>query len=593
MASIFGIAVTGLNAARAALNTTSQNISNVNTQGYHRKTIDQSALYPISSGYGFPGDGVEVTDVRRVYDKFLDRQVQTATSANSFYETQTSYLEQLDAVVANSTTGLSPRIQSFFSALQTLSSNTSSIASRQALVDQSSSLVTAFKSADDRIQELRSGVNTELRSSVTAINGLAQQVAALNKQISQLTRQDGVHMPNDLIDQRDQSITELNKYINATSVPLSDGTVNLFIGNGQSLVLSGDAYTLEAKASAANPEELSVFYAGSASFELPSNLLSGGSVGGALAVRATLDDTQTRLGAMVMNFAESFNKQHALGVDKNGDAGSNEFFKLNYNFPPFAAPVVLDPTNAQQQQFAMRALSLGVTQADKIAAASSFTNTPATATQSAKLSSLSIDNASMTNNALVTSIQGGSTLAVAYDNAGALTVTTPAAGYQVLSVPGQSGGYKVLTSPAGDDTGVRFKVAGALNGTGGGSFNITQRVIPSPLLEQADNSNLLALTGLQTANVISVPGITAKTSLQGAFGQMVTAVGSKTNEVKVVGVAKQNVLTEVSQAREAVSGVNLDEEASNLLRFQQAYQASSKVIQVAGGLFDSVLQAIR
>ena len=184
MAGILNIGVSGLNAARAALNVTSQNISNVNTAGYHRKALVQSAMYPQNLGYGFPGQGVELNDVQRIYGRFLDKQVQTATASNSYYETQFSYMKQLDDVIANSTNGISQRLQQFFSSVQTLTSDPSSIPSRQAMIDQMSSLVNTMKSADDRMEELRLGINTEIKSSVTAINGIAQQIADLNKQIT-------------------------------------------------------------------------------------------------------------------------------------------------------------------------------------------------------------------------------------------------------------------------------------------------------------------------------------------------------------------------------------------------------------------------
>lgn len=326
MAGILNIGVSGLNAARAALNVTSQNISNVNTDGYHRKALVQSAMYPQNLGYGFPGQGVELNDVQRIYDRFLDKQVQTATASNSYYETQFSYMKQLDDVIANSTNGISPRLQQFFSSVQTLTSDPSSIPSRQAMIDQMSSLVNTMKSADDRMEELRLGINTEIKSSVTAINGIAQQIADLNKQITMLWRNDGVQLPNDLIDQRDQAVTELNKYINATMVPLGDGTVNVYIGKGQSLVLGNDAALLKVDYSTqpGMEQELVVYYQSGAPFEIPTRLLTGGSMGGALEMRETLDDTQKRIGQMAMEIVDRFNRQNAQGVDLNGDTGRSK-----------------------------------------------------------------------------------------------------------------------------------------------------------------------------------------------------------------------------------------------------------------------------
>lgn len=796
MAGILNIGVSGLNAARAALNVTSQNISNVNTAGYHRKALVQSAMYPQNLGYGFPGQGVELNDVQRIYDRFLDKQVQTATAGNSYYETQFSYMKQLDDVIANSTNGISPRLQQFFSSVQTLTSDPSSIPSRQAMIDQMSSLVNTMKSADDRMEELRLGINTEVKSSVTAINGIAQQIADLNKQITMLWRNDGVQLPNDIIDQRDQAVTELNKYINATMVPLGDGTVNVYIGKGQSLVLGNDAALLKADYSTqpGMEQELVVYYQSGAPFEIPTRLLTGGSMGGALEMRETLDDTQKRIGQMAMEIVDRFNRQNAQGVDLNGDAGT-DLFELRFNFPPVNPPTpdYSAKTDAEkleiQQRYAVRALSLLQTDPNKIAAASGTTfdrktsyqigasgtvgigGLPNQATYSftagaattAQFSSF-IDGLSTTDSINLTYSHGGTPVftglppgytvaetapgsssflitnganptqvsfsispALGLGNNGAtLSISKPFAKTTISSVstaapfpegtdvrlkfnstdsnftaevagqtwvsrriPGVAGGFEMIEQGSGAATGLKFIVQGEPRD--GEILSIKKRA-PGALLDKGDNGNLLEMAKLQTlATVADLPasgkvngigpgtppvldftinvqdpdvaadkkaqldfvsklpitmgfngtnftnlpnGYTiassgstyslqdassrtlmtftapaalgaanagqtftfpapAASNFQATFGQMVTAVGSKTNEVKAIGAAQKVTLEQVTMARERVSGVNLDEEAANLIKFQQAYQASSKVIQIGQGLFDSVLQALR
>lgn len=703
MAGILNIGVSGLNAARAALNVTSQNISNVNTDGYHRKALVQSAMYPQNLGYGFPGQGVELNDVQRIYDRFLDKQVQTATASNSYYETQFSYMKQLDDVIANSTNGISPRLQQFFSSVQTLTSDPSSIPSRQAMIDQMSSLVNTMKSADDRMEELRLGINTEIKSSVTAINGIAQQIADLNKQITMLWRNDGVQLPNDLIDQRDQAVTELNKYINATMVPLGDGTVNVYIGKGQSLVLGNDPALLRSDYSnqPGMEQELVVYYQSGAPFEIPSDLLSGGSMGGALEMRKTLDDTQKRIGQMAMEMVDRFNRQNTQGVDLNGDPGT-DLFELRFNFPPVNPPTpdYSAKTDAEkleiQQRYAVRALSLLQTDPNKIAAASAIVfdrNASFNGALPTKLAgSAAISQISTTAPFTPATAVPAMPIQIRFDGTNySITDNTGAAHVPPLSltrIPGVSGGFKVVDQ-SGAPMGIQFTVSGtpAANDT----FVIANRT-PGALLEKGENTNLLEMAKLQSlATVADLPasgkvngigpgtppvlnftinvqdpdvaadkkaqldfvsklpitmgfdgtnftnlpnGYTivpagstyslqdassrtlmtftapaalgaanagqtftfpapAASNFQATFGQMVTVVGSKTNEVKAIGAAQKVTLEQVTMARERVSGVNLDEEAANLIKFQQAYQASSKVIQIGQGLFDSVLQALR
>lgn len=598
--SLFNIGISALNAASAALNTTSQNISNVNTTGYHRKVIAQSAINGVSQSYGFTGNGVQVDDVRRVYDQYLDKQVQSATTASNYFTTQYGYLSQLDNVIGNSTNGLAPRMQDFFAALQGLTSNPASLPSRQAVIDKSSSLVNTFKSVGDSLETIRQGINTEVKSSVTTINGLANQIATLNDQIAKMWSANGQHLPNDLIDQRDQAVTELNKYITASTVPLSDGTVNVFIGSGQSLVLGNQPMALVAQASTANAAELVVAYqAGGA--ELPSQLLTGGSLGGALASRTTLDQSMVQLGSVVTSLTTAFNAQHAQGVDKNGDPGSNQFFKLDFDFPEFNTaftavggnPATFNPSNLTAltpaqldvvNSYAIRALSLGVTSADKLAAASGYVASSAAGnTGTAAVSAVSVDAIASASN---TAAGGGMTLPMTLTWNGAATPPgfTAPAGYSITSLPGVTGGYQLIDTGTGKATGLEF----TLNGTPatGDAFTLAQRPA-GPMSDTGDNANLLQLIGLQTANIAGGGSAT----LQGAYGQLSTYIGSKTNEVKVMMSAQEAVLKEATVARENVSGVNLDEEAANLLRFQQAYQAASKVIQINNTLFDSVLSA--
>ena len=608
--SLLNIGVTGLNAARAALTTTSQNVSNVNTAGYHRKAVNQSALYYGPGQFGNTGNGVRVDDIYRVYDSYLDKAVQTATSSSKYYDTQYAYLDQLDQIISSSTTGLAPRMQDLFTSIQSLSSDPSSIPARQAMIDKAAALVNTFKSVDIRHEDLRTGINTEIRSGVTSINGLAKQIATLNDQIAKLW-QGGSNPPNDLLDQRDQALTELNKYIGATSVPLDDGTINVFMGNGQSLVLGAQTFELEAIQSKADASELTVGYKGTG-IELPKTLLTGGSLGGALEMRDTLNKSQQQLGAIAVSLVSSFNAQHQQGVDRNGNPGK-EFFGLDFNFPEFntafnvasgqnpGAPVT-HPVNLQNltpeqtevvNRFALRALSQKVTKPEEIAAASGYVyQAGATNTGDGKVSSYS-GLAGMRAD-LATALGTAPGITVTSDGAGNFTLagaglTTPP--YSIIPAPGTTGGYKVVhTSPTGQQTDAGFEFTMTGTPAAGDQFQFRRRLPTDPFTETGDNSNLTQLAKLQTAEVVDVGG--GKTTLQGAYGQLATMVGSKTNEVKVMKDAQTAILKDAMVSRENVSGVNLDEEAANLLKYQQAYQASSKVVQIAGSLFDSILQAI-
>lgn len=321
MSSIFGIAVSGLNAARASLTTTSHNISGLNTAGYHRQVNGQASNMANYTGAGYIGNGVQTTSISRVYDSHLEKVVQSNTAMESYYSTQEAQLDQLDGIIADPTVGITPALQSFFESLQVLTQPNmpASIPSRQAVVNQAQALVTRMQTMDARIEEIREGVNTGIRLTVDNINAQANKIAELNKQIQQLTLGDQI-VPNDLLDARDQAVLELNKNVKATVVKQDGNVYNVFIGSGQSLVLGEIPMQLAATPSRDDPQRYAVSYKeNNMLFEIPGSQIDGGSLGGLLNFRRdALDVAQNALNRIAIGFAQSMNAQHLLGVDVNG-----------------------------------------------------------------------------------------------------------------------------------------------------------------------------------------------------------------------------------------------------------------------------------
>ena len=321
MSSIFGIAVSGLNAARASLTTTSHNISGVDTAGYHRQVNGQASNMANYTGAGYIGNGVQTTSISRVYDSHLEKVVQSNTAMESYYSTQEAQLDQLDGIIADPDVGITPALQSFFESLQVLTQPNmpASIPSRQAVVNQAQALVTRMQTMDARIEEIREGVNTGIRLTVDNINAQANKIAELNKQIQQLSLGDQI-VPNDLLDARDQAVLELNKNVKATVVKQDGNVYNVFIGSGQSLVLGEIPMQLAATPSRDDPQRYAVSYKeNNMLFEIPGSQIDGGSLGGLLNFRRdALDVAQNALNRIAIGFAQSMNAQHLLGVDVNG-----------------------------------------------------------------------------------------------------------------------------------------------------------------------------------------------------------------------------------------------------------------------------------
>lgn len=322
---VFGIALSGLNAAQAGLLTTSHNVSNASTPGYSRQEIRQEANRPQYTGGGFIGRGVEVTNVVRAYNDFLEKSLLSAETTQGYLQTMQQQMNVLDGIVADPTVGLSPAVQDFFKGVQNTTSNPASVPSRQQFISLANTLASRYQQINDRLQEVRQGVNNEISATVSQINAYATKLADLNNQIGSVSGTGKT--PNDLLDQRDAVLEELNKLVKVTTIPLDDGTLNVVIGNGQSLVLGGVASKFNAVPGLTDPQNLEVsFSQGLMDVPIPASLLTGGKLTSLLNFRTnSLDLAQNSLGRVAIGMARTFNEQHRLGIDLNGQAGLDMF----------------------------------------------------------------------------------------------------------------------------------------------------------------------------------------------------------------------------------------------------------------------------
>ncbi len=647
--NLLNIGRTGLLAAQAGLSTTGHNISNANVDGFSRQVAIQGTLPGQSVGYGFVGSGTEVVQIKRFYDNFTASQVRSAQSSTSSLDTYYSQISQIDNMLADSTSGLSPALQDFFKGVQDLAANPASTASRQALLSGADSLASRFQSISARLTEIGSGVNSQIDSSVDVINSYGTQIAQLNESIAGLTNGPS-NQPNDLLDQRDQLINELNKYVRATVVPGDNNTLTVSIGSGQPLVVGNRAFQLAATPSLTDPGRLEVGYVtGSKTTVLPESALNGGSLGGLLEFRANgLDRVKNSVGLVATALASSFNAQHKLGQDQNGALGT-DFFSIN---PPLVKPdyrnnptsdtaitaTVSDPSKMTASDYEVKydgaafvvtrqsdgqktvinpypqtvpqtidgvdytitatsaaqgdnylvqptvggasSFKVLLTDRAKIAAAAPISTAAPTAnTGNGKISAGSVDAAYLTpGNALT------APLTLTYDKASASFSFSPATQDVTVTSNGVATVYPAGT-PVPYTDGGNINLGGvnfAVSGTPGDQDTFTVGPNTSGV---GDSRNAALLAKLQTTNILDG----GKATFQGAYAETVSYVGNKTREAQVNGLASAALLAETEKAQQSVSGVNLDEEAANLLRYQQAYQASGKVMQIAGTLFDVLL----
>lgn len=325
---ILGTGVSGLLAFQRALGTTGHNIANVNTDGYSRQRVDLATRTPQFAADGFIGKGVDVATVSRVYNDFLTSQLRTSTTTFEQLDRFHELTSRIDNLLADDQAGLAPALGNFFSAVHGVADDPASIPARSVMLSEADALVNRFRYLDGRLSDLRSGINTDLQDIVTEINGLASAIARTNHDIVVATGLSLGQPPNDLLDKRDQLIAQLAEHVAVTTVAQDDGALNVFIGNGQSLVVASQARSLQTTRSTYDPARLEVAFAPPDGSAIISNSLSGGRIGGLLDFRnQVLDPAQNALGRVAIGLAQTFNDQHALGTDLRGSLGG-DFFTL-------------------------------------------------------------------------------------------------------------------------------------------------------------------------------------------------------------------------------------------------------------------------
>jgi len=330
--SMFFTGLSGLNAAQAALVTTGHNTANVNTAGYSRQSAQIASAGGINApGVGFFGSGAKVTDVARSYDQYLTSQLNQAQSTNQSLTTYYTQISQIDNLLANQTAGVAPQMQQLFTHVQAVVNAPADPAARQQLIGSSQALANQFRSMDQYLTGLNANVNDQVAGSVDQINTYAEQIASLNKQVAMFSNPTGAQTPNDLLDQRDQLVNDLGKIVGTKLVVQDGGQYNVFIGNGQTLVLGDKPTRLAAIDSASDPTRSTIATVNAAGkpIEMQESVISGGSLGGLLQFRSeTLTTAQNSLGRIAIVLADSFNAQQKLGVDLNGVLGTDFFSQV-------------------------------------------------------------------------------------------------------------------------------------------------------------------------------------------------------------------------------------------------------------------------
>jgi len=641
---IFGTGVSALNASQMGLATAEHNIANLSTPGFTRQETVQGARQPQFTGAGYIGQGVDVNTVKRVYSEFLGKQVLQEQGLSAQLDSHYAQIKQIDNMLADPNSGMAPAIQEFFSAVNNVANAPESQPARQAMVNNANSLTARFQSINQRLVDLNNGVNSQITNSVTNINSYAKQISSLNQSII-LARGANGQPPNDLLDQRDELVKQLNQEIKASVVKQSDGSFSVFVGNGQSLVVGAQTFSLKAVLSPGDPSKVDIAYVNPDGkiTSIQQNSLHGGTLGGLMAFRdKTLTNTQNGLGRVAMGIAGTFNEQHKMGQDLNGEMGVDFFVKpaplvINNSANKGTAAVTASVVKAGDYSaltgsdyelvynggtsYTLIRLSdnlqtnfpnclhdtpvdgLTLSMSDGAVAGDKFTIRPTV--NGARDMAAGISDPAKIAAAMPIRTQasprnlGTGEVSEATVNPQPFVATDPVhyvtdACLQqpvLISFNDPATSYNVSGLGTGDPIDIPY-VPGEDISYNGWTMQISGKPAPGDVFAlgantnaTADNRNGLLLANLQTASTMAG----GTTSYQGAYSQIVSDIGNKTRELEVTSKAQASMLDQTIQTQQALSGVNMDEEAANLMRYQRAYQAAGKALQIANTMFDTVL----
>ena len=658
--SILNIGTRALQANQIALQTTGNNIANVNTAGYSRQSVVLNTVAGQFSGGGYVGKGVEVKTILRNFSSFLTRQATLASATQNADVARSNKLNQLQDIFSGGSTGLGAAVSDMMNAFSDVASAPTDLTARTVALTRVDETAGRFRSASQALDDLMTGVQQELSQKADAINTLAYNIADVNQEIARA--QGSGQPPNDLLDRRDQLVRELNQYVQTTSIPADDGTVGIFLAGSQPLVLG----TTVSPVSIVNDDfgdplksKLAMTRDGQ-QILLDENALGGGEVSGLLRFQNTdLAEGRNLLGRLTMAITTEMNAQHALGLDLDGNAGGPLFTTVNLNT---TANIRAPEAPAKLNSNPLVEITMTITDATQLAASDYTINFSSSTTGSiTRVSDGKVTNFTQTLPSTTLATVDG----IQFDMPSSTLATpqTPAVGDRFLIKPfstSASNVARVFSTPR--QLAVASPIVGAMGTTNKGSLqqvsltaltnnqsatphaavsltfavNITTGAVtytrsddlgvpptafafnPNTAITSADWS--LELSGmpkdgdtftvvdikdpaykldlkLKGGNATAMMDLRDKAMFDGAvmtdgYASAISQIGIRTQSASYSATVSSSIAANLEKDRTAVSGVNLDEEAAKLIQYQQAYQASAKMIQIAQNIFDTLIQGL-
>ena len=650
--SLLNVGSRALLANQAALQTAGHNIANVSTPGYSRQTVVLQTVQGQFTGGGYIGKGVDVQTIQRNHSELLTRQSTAASAVDAGDTVRMDRLRQLQEVFSGGASGIGASINDMMNALSDVVGAPTDLTARSVALTRMDETAARMRDASQRLDEIGYTVAEQLKGSMVAVNSLAKNIAGINEQIA---RAKGNGQPaNDLLDQRDQLIRELNQHIQTSQVAADDGTVSVFVAGSQPLVLGNQAATLSIDdpidfGAGSGKKVLSFLAPGSSTkVELNESMLGGGQVAGLLRFQNNdLAEGRNLLGRMAIAISESMNTQNRLGLTLNGQPGENLFAPISLgnatpsNFNTSTATMALtvaDPTALQASSYTISftagdagsvtrhsdgkvfnfdgsalppvtvasvfsAQGLGVTLSGAVNAGDQFVinslQGAAAELQALQYSPTDLAAANPVN-AAMGATNGGSLQLASLKATGPITQPATGSPVTIAFTAGSPATYSatvpgppVATIATGNYvSGEKIAINGweiALQGAPKSGDTVTVgNATDSQYGDwyKRDTGNASALMALRDVPMFD------NATLADGFASAMAQVGTRTQSAQFAAELSSSIAANLERDRTAVSGVNLDEEAARLIQYQQAYQASAKMIQIAQNIFDTLIQGL-
>ncbi|UTW10053.1 flagellar hook-associated protein FlgK [Marinobacterium rhizophilum] len=560
--NLLSLGTQALQSNTSALSVVGQNIANVNTPGYSMQRADLASRDNLG--------GVEVRDVQRMANDFLTGQIMSDTSAYNSALAFEQLANQLDNLLASDVSSVSKAMDDYFGALQGAVDDPSNLANRELFLAQADALVRRFQDLDASLVRQGDTINGQIENSVAQINSIGQNLAKINDQVRLATASGA--STNEMLDERDRLMESLAGYIGFSTVPEPNGEVSIFIGNGEPLVVGISASRLLTVQDSTDASQRNIaLQVGSSRSDVTAQL-SGGQVGGLLDYRAdVLYQTQDEMGRLAMVFADSMNQQQAQGLDLDGNAGLRLFADIN------ASQVTTDRVLASSHNATSTTSRVNIVDTGtlKASAYELVFNTDSSFTVTRLSDGVRWNSNQLTSEIADTDVDANQEF---YFDAASGSLTLQVDGFRME-----------LDSSGRFLKGDKFEIQPTRSGASEFALELNSGrglALADSAGGVSNNRNALAMAELQFAKLVD------GSAYQDQYGRQLERVGSVTATAQITTQSSKAVLDANLQTKSSLTGVNLDEEAARLVQYQQAYQASARLIAASQTIFDSLLAAI-